>query len=133
MIQHIPREDNEKANALAQQASDYNVTKKYFNIRKPMRIKAESLVLDEPVRPVAGTGLTGPETGLTAEGGMNSNSAENSTQKIGAEAQDWRVPIVTYLKDPGHGAERNIRRLAFKYILVDDELYRRTADDDLLK
>ena len=52
MIQHIPREDNEKANTLAQQASGYNVTKKYFNIRKPMRIKAESLVLDEPVRPV---------------------------------------------------------------------------------
>jgi hypothetical protein len=52
VIRHIPREDNEKANTLAQQASGYNVTKKYFNIRKPMRIKAESLVLDEPVRPV---------------------------------------------------------------------------------
>ena len=85
VIRHIPREDNEKANALAQQASDCNVTKKYFNIRKPTRIKAESLVLDEPVRPVAETGLTaptglkGPETGLTAEGGMNSSSAEIST------------------------------------------------------
>ena len=106
MIRHIPREDNEKANALAQQASGYNVTKKYFNIRKPMRIKAESLVLDEPVRPVAETGLTGPETGLTAEGSMNSNSAENSTQKVEAEVQDWRVPIISYLKDPGCGAER---------------------------
>ena len=46
VIRHIPREDNEKANALAKQASGYNVTKKYFNIRKPMRIKAKSLVLD---------------------------------------------------------------------------------------
>ena len=114
VIRHISREDNEKANALAQQASGYNVTKKYFNIRKPMRIKAESLVLDEPVRPVAETslialtGLTGPETGLTTEGGMNSNSVANSTQKVEAEVQDWRVPIVSYLKDPGHGAERNI-------------------------
>ena len=36
-------------------------------------------------------------------------------------------------KDPGHGAERNIRRLAFKYVLIGDELYRRTADDLLLK
>ena len=34
VIRHIPREDNQKANALAQQASGYNVTKKYFNIRK---------------------------------------------------------------------------------------------------
>ena len=53
-----------------------------------MQIKAESLVLDEPVRPVA---EIGPETGLTAVGGMNSNSAKNSTQKVEAEVQDWRV------------------------------------------
>ena len=43
------------------------------------------------------------------------------------------MPIIKYLKNPGRGVERNIRRLAFKYILVDDELYRRTADDILLK
>ena len=65
MIRHILRENNEKANALTQQASGYNVSKKYFNIRKPMRIKAESLVLNEPARPVV-------ETGLTAEGGVSS-------------------------------------------------------------
>ena len=104
-----------------------------------MRIKVESLVLDEPVWPVAETGLTAPtgltgsETDLTAEGGLNSNSAENSTQKVEAEVQDWRVPIISYLKDTGRDAERNIRRLAFKYILIDDELYRRTAEDVLLK
>ena len=139
LCRHIPREDNEKANALAQQASGYNVTKKYFNIRKLMQIKAESLVLDEPVRPVAETGLTaptsltGPETGLTAEGSVSSNSAGVSTQKVEAEVQDWRVPIISYLKDPDCGAKRSIRHLAFKYILVNDELYRRTANDVLLK
>ena len=40
---------------------------------------------------------------------------------------------MTYLNDPDHGAERNIRRLAFKYILINDELYCRTAKDVLLK
>ena len=85
MIRHIPREDNEKTNALTQQASGYNVSKKYFNIRKPMRIKAESLVLHEPVRPVTETGLTAP-TGLTdSETGVSSSSAEISTQKVEAE------------------------------------------------
>ena len=59
-----------KANTLTQQASGYNVTKKYFNIRKPIQIKAESQVLDEPVRPVTETGPTAP-TGLTAEGGVS--------------------------------------------------------------
>ena len=58
VIRHIPRDSNKKANALAQEASGYDVTKKYFNMRKPMRAIAELLVLDEPVRPDAPTGLT---------------------------------------------------------------------------
>ena len=43
------------------------------------------------------------------------------------------MPIISYLNDPGRGVERNTRHLAFKYILVDDELYCRTADDVLRK
>ena len=66
-----------------------------------MRAKAELLVLDEPVRPDA-------PTGLTAE---NSKSADSSVCKEKAGVADWRVPIVTYLKDPGHGAKRNIWHL----------------------
>ena len=49
VIRHIPRDSNKKANALTQQASGYDVTKKYFNMRKLMRATAELLVLDEPV------------------------------------------------------------------------------------
>ena len=139
VIRHILRDSNKKANALAQEASGYDVTKKYFNMRKPMRATAKLLVLDEPVRPdtltglITQTGLTGSETGLTGRSAENSKSGATSNSKGKAEVADWRVPIVIYLKDPSHGAERNIRRLAFKYILVDDELYRRTAYDVLLK
>ena len=55
--------------------------KKYFHIRKPMQAKAKLQVLDEPVRPVdatgltAQTGLTGHETGLTAQTTRDTNSA----------------------------------------------------------
>ena len=49
VTRYIPREENGKANALAQQASSYNIVKKYFNIRKPMQTKADSLVLDQLV------------------------------------------------------------------------------------
>ena len=55
---------------------------------------------------------------------MNSSSADNLDQKVGVEVEDWRVPIITYLRDLGRGADRNIRRLAFKYTLIEDELYR---------
>jgi len=66
----LPREENGQGNAVAQQASGYNVRKGKFDTRKPMQIKAELQVLDEPVKPVdstgltAQTGLTSPETGL---------------------------------------------------------------------
>src|SRR6185437_8941290 len=79
IIKHIPREENGKANTLTQQASGYNVMKKYFNIRKPMQTKAECLVLDTPVRPVSATGLTaqtGPKTGLTGDAAAGSDSAK---------------------------------------------------------
>ena len=116
-----------------------NVTKKYFNIRKPMQTKPGCLVLDAPVRPVSETGLTaqtghtGLETGLTGDAVASCNSAKKDDLIVSAEAQDWRVPLMSYLRDPGRGAERNIRRLAFKYVLINDELYRRTAEDLLLK
>ena len=130
----MPREENGQAHTLAQQASGYDVRKGKFNVKKPMQIEAELQVLNEPVTPVEATGLTaqpgltGPETGLTAQSPGNTDSAMKK-----AEDQDWRVPIISYLKDPGRGAERNIQRAAFKDVLIDDELYRRTAEDLLLK
>ena len=84
VIRHIPRDSNKKANALAQQASGYDVIKKYFNMRKPMQAAAELLVLDGPVRPEASTGLTvqtgltGPETGLIGDAAADSDSAKKS-------------------------------------------------------
>ena len=43
------------------------------------------------------------------------------------------MPVITYLRDPDRGVERNIRHLVFKYVLIDDELYRQTTEDLLLK
>ena len=67
-----------------------------------MQTKAECLVLDAPVRPVnetgqtAKTGLTGPETGLTGDAAVSSDSAKKVDSIISAEAQDWRVPLMSY-------------------------------------
>ena len=77
--------------------------------------------------------MTGPENDLTGDAAVGSGSAKKDDSVVSAEAQDWRVPLISYLRNPGRDAERNIRRLAFKYVLRDDELYRRTAEDLLLK
>jgi ribonuclease HI len=59
VIYHVPREENPKANALAQQASGYNVQKRNFQERKPMFDEAEGYILEDPVQPPPQVGQTG--------------------------------------------------------------------------
>ena len=96
----------------------------YIMLRKNIltfasRCKQKRVSGSGPINP------TGPETGLTGSEAGNPNSAVKDDLVIKAGDQDWRVPLISYLRYPGRGAERNIRRLAFKYVLIDDELYRR--------
>ena len=66
-----------------------------------MQMIAELQFLDEPVKPVDATGLTGPETGLTDKTAENTDSVMKK-----AKDQDWRVPMISYLKDPSRGREK---------------------------
>jgi hypothetical protein len=50
-----------------------------------------------------------------------------------ADLDDWRTPLVRYLENPGHIADRKVQRQAFKYVMLDNTLYCRTIDDLLLK
>jgi hypothetical protein len=50
-----------------------------------------------------------------------------------ADASDWRTPITNYLRNLNVRTDKNIRRTAFKYVLMSVELYRRTVNDVLLK
>ena len=69
-----------------------------------MQAKAKLQVLDEPVRPVdatgltAQTGLTGHETGLTAQTTGDSSSGMKDDVVTKSRRQIWRVPIISYLK-----------------------------------
>jgi hypothetical protein len=49
------------------------------------------------------------------------------------DAVYWRTPLIVYLCNPSVTTDRNIRRIAFKYVLIDDELYHCTPSDVLLK
>jgi hypothetical protein len=57
VIYHVPREENPRANALAQQTSGYNVRKRNFQEYKPL-LTTECFALEAPVRPTQPTGLT---------------------------------------------------------------------------
>jgi hypothetical protein len=82
-------------------------------------------------------GLTDTSTGLTGPADPSNsvleNLASNGPEQDKTDIIDWRRPIIDYLQDPSLKVDRKIRRLAFKFTLVDEELYRRTVDDMLLK
>jgi hypothetical protein len=56
-----------------------------------------------------------------------------SSEIVEDEVGDWRAPLIKYLQDPKSISDRKFRRWALKFILDNDELYRRTANDLLLK
>jgi hypothetical protein len=56
------------------------------------------------------------------------NSADNA-----ANAIDWWAPIINYLHNPSVRSNRIVRRKAFKYVFMNDKLYRRTVNYVLLK
>jgi hypothetical protein len=50
-----------------------------------------------------------------------------------ANLNDWKTPLLRYLRDPSAKVNKGIQRSDFKYMLHNDEIYRRTAEDLLLK
>jgi hypothetical protein len=49
-----------------------------------------------------------------------------------ANTVDWKTPFVTQ-RDPNMRTDKNIWWVAFKYVMIDDELYHRTPSDVLVK
>jgi hypothetical protein len=47
--------------------------------------------------------------------------------------ENWRKPITDYLRDSSQKVDKGIRRIDFKFTLINDELYCHTAEDLLLK
>jgi hypothetical protein len=41
-----------------------------------------------------------------------------------ANATNWRAPIINYLRNPSVRTDRNVQHTTFKYVLIDEELYR---------
>src|SRR5438105_6401090 len=102
-IAHIPRQDNWLANELAQQASGYHVNRGIFFISPELML------------------------GFANIGEANSKPIESATNKgsSAGRSADWRKPIVEYLQDPSKRTDMAVRWMAFKYALMDNDLYRR--------
>jgi ribonuclease HI len=121
-IRHISRVENHRANDLAQDASGYRIKQGKFHITKNL-ITSAGPVLQVTDRPGAGSGPSGVTRGV-----LLIESADNKADETG-----WRTPIIDYLRNPSVRISKNVRHTTFKYVLMSNELYRRTVDDILLK
>jgi transposase InsO family protein len=46
---------------------------------------------------------------------------------------DWRLPLLECIIDPRKTTDKKVKQQVLKYMLLDDDLYRRTIDNVLLK
>jgi hypothetical protein len=73
--------------------------------------------------------------GLVSESGGSKNfrNSDETSEMMMVDPDDWRTPLVRYLENPSHIANRKFRRPAFKYVMLHNTLYRRTIYGLLLK
>ena len=83
--------------------------------------KASLHMADLPAKSADDEGhLDGQKTALNAESAL---SGEFLGRRF-LGGFDWRRPIITYLQDPSRKTDKAVRRLALKFTLIDDDLYR---------
>ncbi|XP_045809918.1 uncharacterized protein LOC123904281 [Trifolium pratense] len=133
-IGHVPRIENQEANDLAQIASGYKVSK--AKLEQLIEIK-EKLISNEPMQlELSIPKLEGAE--------MSPNDINNSDKEMNYDELqilvidnlidgDWRKPIVEYLENPIGSAPRKIKYRASNYVIIGNELFKKTLEGVLLK
>jgi len=127
-IQHLPRIENQEVNDLAQMASGYKISKD--QMQEPIEIKNKRSSIDALLKKLLMPKLGGIETSQGHSQGMNlveilviNNLTDN----------DWRKPIVNNLENPDGTTCRKIKYRALSYVIVGNELFKKTQEGVLLK
>ncbi|CAJ2628893.1 unnamed protein product [Trifolium pratense] len=136
-IEHVPRIENQEANDLAQIAYGYKVSKE--KLEQLVEIK-DKLISQEPMH----LELSTPKLGGAH---MSHSEINNSDQKMDCNIYDefqvfvidnlvngdWRKPIVEYLENPIGNTPRKIKYRASNYVIIGNELFKKTLEGILLK
>jgi hypothetical protein len=132
-IEHVPRLENQETNDLAQIASGYKISKE--KLTQLIEIK-EKLVIQEPMS----THLSMPKL-LGADTPQNEHDCCHDNFHVKFEIfaidnmldNDWRKPNVEYLENPTGNVARKIKYRALNYVIIGNELFKKTVEGILLK
>jgi hypothetical protein len=54
-------------------------------------------------------------------------------ETMATNSDDWRTPLVHYLENSDHIADKKVQRQALKYVMLDNTLYHQTIGGFLLR
>ncbi|XP_050890198.1 uncharacterized protein LOC127095564 [Lathyrus oleraceus] len=119
-IKHVPRIKNQEANDLAQIASGNRISKDKLEELVEVRGKAMAARLSP-------ADLESTQLGYA-------NKEEFEVLAIDTSMDtDWRNPIINYLKDPSIDTGRKTKYRALSYVLMGNEIFKKTPEGILLK
>src|ERR1051325_9210998 len=119
-IKHIPRIDNQEENDLAQIASGYKTSKEKLQYLIETRGRIMATKFDP----------------LDLENSKLGYASQKEFEVLSIDAladTDWRSPIINYLKEPSVSTEKKIKYRALSYVLLGNELFKKTPEGILLK
>jgi hypothetical protein len=129
-IQPVSRDENTVVNDLAQQVSDFQSSRGKIGFLEKLDVPVcqtgqfsfwpmySAIVcsvgpspakLDSPVSDTSGSKI--------------SKTSDKSSETMMTDPDDWRTPLVRYLENPTHIADRKVWRQALKYVMVNNTLY----------
>ncbi|XP_058758982.1 uncharacterized protein LOC131632216 [Vicia villosa] len=117
-IRHMPRRENQEANNLVQEASRYKKNEYGEIIQVREKVQAN---------------LLSPSDLLIIKlGAVDAENFEIFTIDNGQD-NDWRKPLVEYLHNPTGSTDIKIKYRALSFVLIENELFKKTAEGILLK
>jgi hypothetical protein len=139
-VQHIFRDENIVVNDLAQQASSFQANRGKFGFLEKLDVLVYQIGQSD-FRPrssatIYSVGLSPAKlNSLVSETRVSRNSriTDESSKMMMVDPDDWRTPLVRYLENSGHIADRKVRQSDLKYVMLDNTFYHRIIDNLLLK
>ncbi|WJX12139.1 hypothetical protein P8452_02668 [Trifolium repens] len=136
IFEHVPRIENQKANDLAQIASSYKISNE--KLEELIEIK-DKLIVDQP----ASMELSMPKlVGADVPQGNGQDTTYDCDENSeifeifaidNLSDNDWRKQLVEYLRDPNGTTNRKIKYRALSYVIIGNELMKKTPEGVLLK